>query len=327
MDALNFPIKFTPSFHYRIWGGELLKKKLNKNSSENNIGESWEISTVPNFCSIVEKGVFKGKSLNELIELFQEKLLGTYVFEKYGKEFPLLIKFIDAKEKLSIQVHPDDEYALKNHNSFGKNEMWYILDSQNNSDLTIGFNQNVNKNQVAESLQKSEITSLLNEIHPKPSEVYFLPAGRVHAIGKNVLLAEIQQTSDVTYRVYDYDRIDKDGKKRELHLDAALEVMDYSKLEKANIDYEEKPNELNLIQKTPFFNTYKLYFNQQITLNFSEESFSILIQTKGNSKIIVNQNDEELKFGETLLIPACVTSFQLETWSDSEVLLVRVEPE
>jgi mannose-6-phosphate isomerase len=325
MNNLNFPIKFTPSFHYRIWGGELLKEKLNKNISENNIGESWEISTVPNFCSVVEKGTLKGKNLSELIELFQEKLLGTYVFEKYGKEFPLLIKFIDAKEKLSIQVHPDDEYALKKHQSFGKNEMWYILDSQEDSDLTIGFNQKVTKNQVAESLQNSKITSLLNEIHPKPSEIYYLPAGRVHAIGKNVLLAEIQQTSDVTYRVYDYDRIDKDGKKRELHLDAALEVMNYSKLEKANTEYEEKRNELNLIQKTPFFNTYKLSFNKRFSINFSEDSFTILIQTKGNSKLIINDEEEELKFGETLLIPACLTSYQIDTLTDSELLLVRVE--
>ena len=224
-----YPLKFTPIAKETIWGGNKLQQELNKDfSSERKIGESWEISGVTNDISVVANGELKGKNLSELIQEYAEQLLGKKNVQKFGSEFPLLIKFIDANDVLSIQVHPDDELAKERHNSFGKTEMWYVLGAEKESNLIVGFNQEVDQNLYQKKLKEGKLEEILNLEKVEKGSTYFIPAGRVHAIGKGILVAEIQQTSDVTYRIYDYNRKDDQGNTRELHTEWALDAIDYT---------------------------------------------------------------------------------------------------
>ena len=201
-----YPLTFTPIFKERIWGGEKLQKELQKPVNQPLIGESWEISTVKGDISIINNGHLRGTSLQALIEESPEALLGTKVYKQFGKDFPLLIKFIDAAQDLSIQVHPNDELAKKRHNSFGKTEMWYIMDSAPEASIIIGFNKDVTQEEYQKYLSEKTLTQLLNYEKISRGDMFFILAGKIHAIGAGVLLAEIQQTSDITYRVYDFDR-------------------------------------------------------------------------------------------------------------------------
>ena len=214
-----YPLKFTPIFKYRIWGGEKLKTELNKKYTAENIGESWEISDVSGDETIVEGGSLQGKTLKELTQQFKGDFVGNTVYEKFGEEFPLLIKFIDAKTPLSIQVHPSNEIAKKRHNSFGKNEMWYVMQAENEAELIVGFNQKISKEDYVNHLKNNTLKDILNIETVTSGDTFYIPTGRVHAIGAGVLLAEIQQTSNITYRIYDYDRVDKKNrtKKRATH--------------------------------------------------------------------------------------------------------------
>jgi mannose-6-phosphate isomerase len=200
MSNLLYPLKFQPILKEKIWGGEKLKTQFNKASNSKQLGESWEVSTVPNDVSIVSNGRLKGESLESLLTIYTRFLVGDKNYERFGEKFPLLIKFIDAKEDLSIQLHPDDELAKKRHNSFGKTEMWYVMQADNDANLIVGFNQDVDKKRYLKHLKNKTLTKILNFDKVKEGDTYFIEAGRVHAIGAGVLLAEIQQTSDVTYR-------------------------------------------------------------------------------------------------------------------------------
>jgi mannose-6-phosphate isomerase len=204
-----YPLKFTPISKYRLWGGNKLNTFLNKGFTGDNNGESWEISDVKGDETKVANGEFSGKTLKELSKQFKGKLLGNNVYETFGTEFPLLIKFIDAKTPLSIQVHPHDHIAKERHNSFGKNEMWYIMDADDNAEIIVGFNKQLDKKTYSEYLENNNVLEVLNSVKTKAGDAFNIPTGRVHAIGAGVLLAEIQQTSDITYRIYDYDRVDK----------------------------------------------------------------------------------------------------------------------
>jgi mannose-6-phosphate isomerase len=222
-----YPLQFEPILKERIWGGTKLKTFLNKPITSNVTGESWEISTVENDVSIVVNGSFKGKSLNELIYEFPEAVLGTKVYSQFGKQFPLLFKYLDAREDLSIQLHPNDELAKKRHNSFGKTEMWYVMQADADASLIVGFKEKSTPEEYLKHLNNKTIVDILDTKKVKQGDVFFLETGTIHAIGAGIVVAEIQQTSDVTYRVYDFDRVDANGNSRELHIDLALEAINY----------------------------------------------------------------------------------------------------
>ena len=310
-----YPLKFEPIFCYRIWGGDKLKKVLIKDYQEASIGESWEISDVDGFNTVVADGALKGKTINDLISKYTSDLLGESVYEKFGNEFPLLIKFIDAKTPLSIQVHPNDELAKERHNSFGKNEMWYIMEADEDAELIVGFNQEISKQEYLQKLENDTILDVLNTEKVKKGDSYYIPTGRVHAIGAGVLLAEIQQTSNITYRIYDYDRIDaKTGQKRELHNDLAMGAIDFKPYNDYKTSYSSIENKSNTLVHSPYFKTNILEVTKNIKKDYTNiDSFIIYMCVSGNAVLEVDNNDYELKFGETILLPACFNHINIKT--------------
>ena len=310
MNLLHQPLRFAPQFNYRVWGGNRLKHLLNKPINENNIGESWELSAVPGAVSVVCEGPLAGKTLHDLIALYQAELLGEHIWRHFGANFPLLIKFIDAQKPLSLQVHPDDDWAKTHHNSFGKNEMWYILDAEPNAQLTLGFNQQMTPQAFDEHLQQGTLETVLNTQKTDAGQAYFIPSGRVHAIGGGIVLAEIQQTSDVTYRMYDYNRKDRvTGKQRALHLEKAKAVADWSPTEQFDTPYDTHPNHVNPLIHTPYFCSNYLAINGVMTRDYSaKDTFVVLIGIAGDLQIQYATNSTILRKGETLLLPAAMTS-------------------
>jgi mannose-6-phosphate isomerase len=299
-------LKFQPVFQHRIWGGEKLKNVLQKEYTETHIGESWEISGVKGGETAVLEGPLKGAILPDLIARYKSDLVGETCYEECGNEFPILIKFIDADAPLSVQVHPDDALAKERHNSLGKNEMWYIMDADKEANLLIGFTEHLDKVNFEACVNRGDLLPLLNKIKVKKGELYFLPAGRVHAIGKGVLLAEIQQTSDVTYRVFDYNRVDKKtGKQRELHVQESIDAIDFSPVDKYQTAYEKTPNQSNPMIDTPFFKTNYISSNEILTLNYNTgNSFKIFICTDGFALLKTQNQELTVKKGETVLLPA-----------------------
>ena len=230
MKSSLYPLQFEPILKERIWGGEKLKTILNKSITSKITGESWELSTVEGDVSIVSNGEIKGKTLMELIVETPNELLGTKVHERFGKQFPLLFKYLDAREDLSIQVHPNDKLAKERHNSFGKTEMWYVMQADADSRIIVGFKENSSKEEYLKHLKDNTLVSILDNVKAKAGDIFFLETGTVHAIGAGLVVAEIQQTSDITYRLYDFDRVDAQGNKRELHVDLALDAINYNKV-------------------------------------------------------------------------------------------------
>ena len=242
-----YPLKFTPIVKDKIWGGTKLASVLNKPTGESTeAGESWEISGVEGNVSVVSEGEFKGRSLVELIDEFKGELIGEKVYERFGDKFPLLIKFIDANDDLSIQVHPDDDLGMKRHNSFGKTEMWYVVSADKDAKLISGFNKPTSKEEYLEYFESGKLVELLNREDVYDDDVFYLPAGRVHTIGKGLLIAEIQQTSDITYRIYDFDRVDANGNGRELHVEEAVDAIDYGFYEDYKTTYNTSATEVEI---------------------------------------------------------------------------------
>ncbi|KAA1246919.1 type I phosphomannose isomerase catalytic subunit [Aquimarina sp. RZ0] len=308
-----YPLKFSPLFKYRIWGGDKLKTFLQKEYEGEKIGESWEISDVKNDETLVSQGRLKGYTLKQLITEFKGDFLGNSVYETFGNEFPLLIKFIDANTPLSIQVHPSDELARKRHDSFGKNEMWYIMQADKNAKIIVGFDQEVNKEIYTNHLSNSSILNILNEEEVKSGDTFYIPTGRVHAIGSGILLAEIQQTSDITYRIYDYDRVDKvTGKKRELHTEMALDAIDYEVYDEYKTSYNQQENVSNDLVNSPYFRTNFIKINGGLLKDYSSlDSFVIYICVEGSLEIKANEEVYTLKIGETLLVPSIINKVEL----------------
>jgi mannose-6-phosphate isomerase len=319
-------IKFEPILKEKIWGGTKLQYFLQKSSLKENIGESWEISDVDDDTSIVSNGTLKGKDLKELIAIYKGDLVGEKVYGLFGKKFPLLIKYIDAKEALSIQLHPNDELAQKRHNSFGKTEMWYVLQADKKSNLIVGFNKEVNKEEYLHHLENKSLLDILNVDEVSNGDVYFIPTGRVHAIGAGVLLAEIQQTSDITYRVYDWDRPNPDGTFRELHTEEAIDAIDYKSQEFYNTQYSKLDNTSSEIVSCPYFTTNILPINKTLSINHvDKDSFVIYMCVKGSVEFNYQNNNEQLNYGETILVPACIKEFEIKTSTDSELLEVFIK--
>ena len=305
-----YPLQFEPILKDRIWGGTKLKTYLNKPIASEITGESWEISTVENDVSIIANGVFKGKSLNELINDFPEQVLGTKVFEQFGKQFPLLFKYLDAREDLSIQVHPNDELAARRHNSFGKTEMWYVMQADDEARLIVGFKEKSSSEEYIQHLENKTLLNILDTKKVKKGDVFFLETGTVHAIGAGTVIAEIQQTSDITYRLYDFDRVDANGNTRELHVDLALEAINYDKVE-AQKEYLKIENTSNEVVDCSYFTTNFIPLNGNLNVNKNQNSFTVYMCVDGDFELILNEEKYNYKKGDTVLIPASLTDFQL----------------
>ena len=318
-----YPLKFHPILKEKIWGGTKLKTILNKESKGSNTGESWEISDVDGDTSIVANGEFKGSSLKQLLETFQEELIGKKNFEMFGEKFPLLIKFIDAEEDLSIQLHPNDELATKRHNSFGKTEMWYVMQADKDANLIVGFNQKVNPEQYLKHLDNKTLTQILNFEKVKEGDAYFIEVGRVHAIGAGVMLAEIQQTSDITYRVYDWDRKDNEGNLRELHNDLAIDAINFNMNDDFKVSYVKLNNQSNKMVSCPYFTTNIIHLTQSIQKENSFDSFIIYMCVEGIATIYFNGFSETVNKGETILIPASIKQFEIKA-NNAKLLEVYV---
>lgn len=324
MKAL-YPIKFTPILQERIWGGDKLVEQFNKPSEKKNLGESWEISGVKGNISVVSNGILKGEHLTDLIKTYRGDLVGEKVYKKFGTDFPILIKFIDAKTDLSIQLHPNDKLAKKRHNSFGKTEMWYVMQSDSNGKLIVGFNKKVSKEAYLKHVENKTLINILNVDKVSEGDVYFIPTGRIHAIGGGVMVAEIQQTSDITYRIYDWDRKDSQGNERELHTDLAVDALDYEIQSDYKTEYEKKLNQSSSVVNCKYFTTNIMAVNDKVKRNYNKvDSFVIYICVKGKVQITTTESSEELYIGETILIPAALKEVTIYADEYSELLEVYV---
>ncbi|TDT37909.1 mannose-6-phosphate isomerase [Maribacter spongiicola] len=308
------PLKFRPILKERLWGGTKLKEVFGKPIESDITGESWELSTVKGDISVVANGSLAGKSLQDLIDSNAEELLGKSVVERFGKEFPILIKFIDAKQDLSIQLHPNDALAKERHDSFGKTEMWYIMDADPKAELIVGFNKDVTKEEYAESIANDTLLDLLNYEEVKEGDTFFINTGKIHAIGAGVMLAEIQQTSDVTYRVFDFNRKDKEGNLRELHTDLALDAVDYEKKDDFKVAYGHNKNEVNTMVDCPYFKTNFIELTENLDLDTTQrDSFTIFMCVGGEAKISTDEGEVSIKSGETALLPASTQIIKLQS--------------
>ena len=318
--------KFKPILKSMLWGGEKILPYKGIISDQKQIGESWEISGVKDNESVVAEGPDAGLKLPELLERDGAKLVGAANYERFGNEFPLLIKFIDARQDLSIQVHPNDEQAWERHQSKGKTEMWYVVDADPDSSLRSGFAKQVTPEEYEASIANNTITNLLAEYDIHAGDLFFLPAGRIHSIGAGAFIAEIQQTSNITYRIYDFNRVDANGNPRELHTEQSKAVIDYSVQDDYRTHYKAEDNKRVELVSCPYFTTslYNLTEQQNIDLS-SLDSFVIIICTEGEGKITDN-NGEEIKMrqGESILVPATATALRVIPNGKMKILTSRI---
>lgn len=318
-------LKFKAQQFSKVWGGDKLHKYYNKPTGER-IGESWEISGVSGKVSVLDQQDHQEPDLNQLIEKFGPQLLGERVYKTYKGEFPLLFKFIDAKEDLSVQLHPNDAIAKKYHNSFGKTEMWYVLQADPGARLVIGFKAGVTLADYKQAVEQGTITDLLNEVSVQPGDAFFIAPGLVHAIGGGVVLAEIQQTSDVTYRIYDWDRPDVNGTYRELHLEEAERALVFHDLDQVFCRPNEvTSNKANPIYTSDYFQTSLWSLNQRVSMATKpKESFMVLMCVSGTAQLwLPGGKSISLNSGETALVPAALGAFEIQT-SGAEILEVIV---
>jgi len=321
-----YPIRFRPVLKETLWGGSALRERFGKKAKAGTtVGESWEISGMPGASSVVANGFLRGNTLEEIMEVYMGDLVGDAVYEKYGNEFPLLIKFIDARDTLSIQVHPDDRLAAERHHAWGKTEMWYVIDASPGAVIYTGFRKKTTREEYLEHLHGKKLAEIINATPVSRGDAFFIPAGMVHSIGAGVLLTEIQQTSDVTYRIYDWDRTDAAGKPREMHTSLALDAINYG-LDSTNLI--KKLPEINrtvMIAESPWFHTSLLQFDRPVIKDFSlTDSFTIYICTESLAVIECCGHSEEIKAGETILIPASADSVALIPQGTATLLEVSV---
>lgn len=318
-----YPLKFKAILKSIIWGGDEICKFKNIDPIQDGIGESWEISGVKGNISVVANGELVDQTLESLIAKYKEQLVGTKNYATFGSTFPLLIKFIDARDNLSIQVHPDDVLGKQRHNSFGKTEMWYVINATPDAFLYSGFDKQLTPDSYVKSIEDNTFVDTLSKHDVKKGDVFFLPAGRVHAIGAGVFIAEIQQTSDLTYRIYDYNRKDANGNGRELHTELAKDAIDYKLYDNYRTSYEKKENQPVLLESCKYFTTSLLELTKDVTRDYSDvDSFVIYICMGGACNIRDNKgNDLYVKQGESILIPADTESVAISP--DGNVLLLE----
>lgn len=308
-DFVDYPLTFHPILKDRIWGGDKLKS-LGKKLPNNAIGESWEISMIDDDVNLVSSGVYDKQLLSALIKKFPTEILGTKIVKKYGTQFPLLFKFLDAKTDLSIQLHPNDELAKRRHNSFGKTEMWYIMQADENARIILGFKNDSSPEEYLQHLENKTLPDVLQEYYVKKGDVFFIETGTIHAIGGGILLAEIQQTSDITYRVYDWDRVDERGNARDLHVDLALEAINYE-TKNPKIAYTKAANQANELIDCPFFTTNYIPLSSTYQVEKTSECFLVYICTEGTVCLHKGEESFEFEKGDTFLVPAAITNFSL----------------
>ena len=306
--------KFEPLLKQTIWGGNKIVAFKHIQSDMENVGESWEVSGVPGDESVVANGECKGKTLNEVLAEMKQKLVGEENFKRFGDRFPLLIKFIDARQDLSIQVHPDDETAHRQGKAMGKTEMWYVMDSDEDASLKVGLKKKITPEEYARMVEDDTICDALGNYKVKSGDCFFIPAGRIHAICSGSFIAEIQQTSDVTYRIYDYKRKDKNGNFRELHTKEAAEAIDYTVLDDYRTEYTPVKNEATQLVSCPLFTTAVYDLTEPMTLDYSElDSFVILIALKGEGSILTASGESfSFREGESILLPATTETVKVE---------------
>lgn len=300
------PLTFRPILKSTLWGGNKIISFKQLNSSQEQVGESWELSGVDGSESIVAEGPYERLTISEVIRHEKERLVGKENYQRFGDEFPLLIKFIDARQDLSIQVHPTDEIAKKQGRKRGKTEMWYIMESDQNAHLRSGLSKEITPEQYKTMVENDTICDVLTDYDVKEGDCFFLPAGRIHSIGAGCFLAEIQQTSDVTYRIYDFGRRDNNGNLRQLHTKEAAEAIDYTVVNDYRTHYDKRKNEGVQLVECPYFSTAVYDLDEPMTLDYSElDSFVVLIGLKGEAEMTDNEgNNFTLKAGQTILIPA-----------------------
>lgn len=318
-----YPLKFKPILKTLVWGGEKIAPYKGIETDQKNIGESWELSGVKGNESVVAEGHLEGRTITDLIAEYGAELVGQKVYDNTGTEFPLLIKFIDARSDLSVQVHPNDELAAVRHNgSKGKTEMWYVVDTDPGAHLLSGLSEEITPEEYAQRVENNTITDVLCDFKISKGEVFFLPAGRIHAIGGGSFIAEIQQTSDITYRIYDYGRLGLDGKPRQLHTEQAKDAIDYKVYPDYRTAYERKLDSENLLVDCPYFTTSLLLLDAPYSVNLRDlDSFLILICTQGKGRIVDDQgNVVSYHQGETILLPASCQGFGIEPDEYSEIL-------
>ncbi len=322
-----YPLKFKTIYKDKIWGGQKIKSYLHKDFGVlPNCGETWEISGVKSDVSVVADGELAGTSLADLLEQYKDELVGKKVYDHFGNIFPLLVKFIDANEDLSIQVHPDDELAKKRHNSFGKTEMWYVIEADPGSTLIAGFNKELTQQEYLDKFNSGHLTDVLNKEDVKAGDVFFLPAGRIHTIGKGLLIAEIQQTSDITYRIYDFDRVDDKGNKRELHTEEALAAIDYKHYPEYKTNYQPEKDKTVHLVSCPYFTTNLLDFTHSTTKDYSVlDSFVIYVCVEGEFAVKYNNTSYSVKMGDCILLPKSIDKVELETKTGFKILESYIE--
>ncbi|MDA3892884.1 MAG: mannose-6-phosphate isomerase [Salinivirgaceae bacterium] len=319
-----YPLKFSPIIKEKVWGGSKLKNRLNKSVGKiEKAGESWEISSLEDNLSVVENGFLKGNNIQELIEVYMGDLVGDKIYDEFGLVFPLLVKFIDANDYLSIQVHPDDEMAMENHNSFGKTEMWYVVEADKEAELIVGFNQTMNQEKYLQNFGSGTLPEILNIEKVAQGDVFFIPAGRIHATGPGVLFAEIQQTADITYRIYDWERLGIDGKLRDLHTEHAIEALDFEYQNSYKTNYSISKNESIEVANCKYFTTNVMDFDKAVVKNYNWlDSFVILMATKGDTQIDYSDGETLIiKQGETYLLPAIIDEIVLKPIANESRLL------
>jgi mannose-6-phosphate isomerase len=322
-----YPFKFETALKEKVWGGDALITRYNKKfSGSDKIGESWELSAISEHQSVVCNGFLAGNNIEELIEVYMGDITGDLVYEKFGNEFPLLIKIIEAREDLSIQVHPNNEMAIKRHSAYGKTEMWYILESDNSAKIYTGFKEGVTKEMYEEALGNGTMAGLLNVERAEPGDAFFTPAGRVHAIGAGTVLAEIQQTSDITYRIFDWDRNGSGTEKRELHTDLALDAIDFTATGPNKIRKEPGLNQSENLVSCEFFNTNIIRFDKTLRKEYYlNDSFVVFLCVEGEFKILWDESFLTMTKGETCLLPAMIKDITLQPAGEARVLEVYID--
>jgi mannose-6-phosphate isomerase len=308
-----YPLKFKPVFDDRIWGGEKIRTRLGLDFAPlTRCAEAWVLSGYEGKQTVVSNGFLEGNEINDLVEVYMDDLVGGAVFETTGDIFPLLIKFLDSRDWLSIQVHPDDDLAHKRNMPNGKTEMWYVIDAEKDAQLIAGFNRKITQKQYIEHLQKKTLSEILNYEKVSPGDVFFMPAGRIHALGPGILLAEIQQTSDATYRIYDWDRKDASGKERELHTEQALAAIDFNIYPDYKTAYKPRVNETTGLVSNPYFTTNLIELAQPLRKDYEElDSFVVYICLEGGMKIKCGETSTVVTKGEVVLIPAIIDKVEI----------------
>lgn len=319
-----YPLKFKPIYKEKIWGGNKIQTVFGMNYAPlANCGEAWVLSGYGEEISVVSNGFLAGNQLDELIEIYMGDLVGEAVFEKYGEKFPLLIKILNSSDWLSIQVHPDDKLAASRHNDLGKTEMWYIAEAEPRAELISGFNREMTPELYLQNLNNGSLRDIMNYEKVHKGDVYFMPAGRVHALGPGLLLFEIQQTSDLTYRIYDFDRNGDDGKPRQLHNDIAIDAIDFTKHSSYRTEYTTAFNKTVPVVESKYFNTSLIHFGIPVVKDYSSlDSFIILQGAEGKCTVEFDGGAESLNAGEVMLIPAIMERIQIIPHGEAKILEV-----